>query len=68
MYVSTTNTEGVMVILMIPYSDGGHIGFKNAIGRHFAHPPENVVLDNYELISIDRRKVCTKSPLKVISS
>ena len=29
--------------------------FKNATGRNFAHPPENVFLDNYELISIDRK-------------
>ena len=66
MYVSITNTEGVMAILMISRSGDGHIGFfLNAIGRIFGHPPENVVLDYYELISIDR-KICTTIPLKVL--
>ena len=35
--------------------------FKNAIGRNFAHPPENVVLDHYEFISIDRKSLYNNS-------
>ena len=62
MHVSITNTEGVMAILMITGSRGGHIGFfLNAAGRNFAHPPENVILDNYELISIDRKSLYNNS-------
>ena len=34
---------------------------KNATGRNFAHPPENVVLDHYELISIDRKSLYNNS-------
>ena len=37
---------------------------KNAIGRNFAHPPEIVVLDHYELISIDLKKSVQKFHLK----
>ena len=39
--------------------------FLNAIVHNFAHPPENVVLDHYELISIDRKSLySTTIPLK----
>ena len=34
---------------------------ENATGRNFAHPPENVVLDHYELISIDRKSLYNNS-------
>ena len=37
MYVSITNTEGVMIaILMIPWSRGGHIGF-------YKIPPDEIL-------------------------
>ncbi len=62
MYVSITNTDGVMAILMISWSGDGHIWFfLNAIGRNFAHPLENFVLDHYELISIDGKSLYNNS-------
>ena len=32
-----------------------------AIGRNVAHPPENVVVDHYELITIDRKSLHNNS-------
>ena len=55
MYVSITNTEEVMTVLVISWI------FNNAIERNCAHPPENVVSDNYELISIDRKSLYNNS-------
>ena len=54
MYVSITNTEGVMVAAAI-------LDLKKSTGRNVSHPPENVVSDHYELISIDRKSLYNNS-------
>ena len=54
MYVSSTNTEGDMVILMLwwPYWI-----WQNANGPNFAHPLTMFVVDLYKLISIERKSL-----------
>ena len=37
MYVSITNTEGVLAILMISWSRGGHIGFNKILVDEILH-------------------------------
>ena len=63
MYVSITNTEGVMVILMIPWSRGGHIGFYKMPLDEILHTLRKMlsqtIMNSYQ----STEKVCTTIPL-----